>query len=202
MDNTIIRKSDTLHITEQDQNLLEYICEKIYEKIKEQKPVYEKMIMDFSVLIARMIQTGSDSGLPSSFNKLADSLKEYWFYSAYQEENKELSFSYIRIYQAISVFRAFIENNRYEEDIQNAAVRFKKYYKLLQAIYDNPELTYGDLVETLKLEASNLSQDISSLIKEEYIYTNMVGKYKFYSLSNKGLELLNVLSAKGVSRND
>lgn len=196
MNSTMIRKPGVLHITEKDRDLLEYICEKICEKIKRRKPVYEKMIMDFSVLIARMIQAGSDSGLPSSFDKLADSLKEYWFYSAYREEDKELSFSYIRIYQDINVFRAFIENNRYEEDIQNAAVRFRKYYKLLQAIYDNPELTHGDLAEILKLKVSNLSQRISGLIEEEYIYTNRVGKYKFYSLSNKGLELLDVLSAK------
>lgn len=196
MNDTMTRKPGVLHITEKDQDLLGYICEKLCEKIKRRKPVYEKMIMDFSVLIARMIQTGSDSGLPSSFEKLADNLKEYWFYSAYREEDKELSFSYIRIYQDISMFRAFIESNRYEENIQNAVVRFRKYNKLLQAIYDNPELTHGNLAEILKLKVSNLSQRISSLIKEEYIYTTRVGKYKFYSLSNKGLELLNAISAK------
>ena len=196
MNGTITRKPEMQHITEKDQGLLGSICEKICEKIKRRKPVYEKMIMDFSVLVARRIQAGGDSRLPSSFDELTDILKEYWFYSAYREEDKELSFSYIRIYQDISMYRAFIESNRYEEDIQNAAVRFRKYYKLLQVIYDNPELTHGELAAILKLQVSNLSQRIFGLIEEGYIYTSRVGKYKFYSLSNKGLELLNVLSAK------
>lgn len=193
---TATRRSREQHIAEKDRDLLGYICETVCEKIKRRKPVYEKMIMDFSVLIARMIRTGDHSSLPSAFDKLADSIEEYWFYSAYEEEDKELLFSYIRIYQDISLFKAYIETDRYENDIQSASIRYKDYYKLFQAIYDNPELTHGKLGKILDLSASNLSQRISGMIEEGYIYTTRVGKYKFYSLSNKGLELLNVMTAR------
>ena len=196
MNGGIVRKAGEFSLSKRDSELFDYLCETISEKVMNRKPVYEKMIMDFSLLIARLIHNSILFELPSSFEKMVEIVEGYWFYSAHQEEDSELSFSYVRIYQNISMLKVYASNNRRENSIQEASVRYRKHRRIIQVVHDNPGLTHKDLSTILNMSPSNLTQRIASLIDQGYIYANRTGKYIYYALSNKGLELFAYLSEK------
>lgn len=196
MNKEIIRKTGELYLSSKDRELLEYLCTTIGEKILARKPIYEKMIMDFSLLIARLIHGGMLFDLPQSYEKLTDIVERYWFYSSRQENDPDLSFSYVRIYQNISLLKTYSENSKRESTIRDDANQIRKLSKqvqAIQAIHDNPGSTHGDISEIIGTSKSNLSQRIAGLIEREYIVVSRVGKYNYYSLSNKGLELYGIL---------
>lgn len=154
------------------------------------------MIMDFSLLITRLIHDSVLFELPQAFERMAEIVERYWFYSARREEDPDLSFSYVRIYQNINILKVYMANNKRENKIHDDAVKIGKQPKqvqAIQAIHDNPGSTHGDICEIIRTSKSNLSQRISSLIEQGYIIVNRIGKYNYYSLSNKGLELHRLL---------
>lgn len=182
--------------TQKDNDFLEYLCTTISEKIVEKKLISEKMIMDFSLLITRLIHDSAPFELPQVFNKMVEIVEKYWFYSARREEDTDLAFSYIRIYQSINILKVYMANNKCENKIHDDAVKIGKQLKqvqAIQAIHDNPGSTYEDICEIIKASKSNLSQHIANLIEQDYIIVNQIGKYNYYSLSNKGLELHKLL---------
>lgn len=189
-------KTKELYLPQKDNDLLEYLCTTISEKIIARQPIYEKMIMDFSLLVARLIHNNVLFELPQVFERMAEIVERYWFYSSHREENPDLSFSYVRIYQNINMLKVYIANNQRESTIYDDANRIMKQPKqmqAIQAIHDNPGSTHEEICEIIRTSKSNLSQYISSLIEQGYIIVNQIGKYSYYSLSNKGLELHRLL---------
>lgn len=199
MNSETIRKAGELCMSQKDNDLLEYLCTTIAQKVRERKPVYEKMIMDFSLLITRLIHDSMLFELPHVFEEMAEIVERYWFYSASREEDTDLSLSYVRIYQNINILKVYTANNKRENKIHDDAIKIGKQPKKVQAIraiHDNPGSTHGDICEIMRTSKSNLSQCISSLIEQGYIIVNRMGKYNYYSLSNKGLELHELLCAQ------
>ena len=174
---------------------LDYICKTIIDKISKHKIIYEKMILDLSVCIAYLITNNESVELPESFDTVFEKLREYWFYSAYKDCDKEVSFSYVRVYQTINVYKSFINHNKYVEDLRKAAKRFKRQYKLIKLIYDNSGNTMPqDLCKLLKISSDTLEKRTAPLIEQGFIYIRRIGKFKFYSLYNSGIDLFNLLS--------
>ena len=73
---------------------------------------------------------------------------------------------------------------------------FKRQFRLIQVIYDNPGTTLQDLCKILKISSANLLKRINPLIEQGFIYISEVGKFKFYSFSNSGLDLYSLLSGE------
>ena len=177
-------------------DLLIYFCETLTKKIMDRKPIYEKTIMDFSILVANLIRRKTLSKLPDSFQKLTETVEEFWFYSAYKEQDLETSFSYIRIFQIVNMYKVYAADKRIEHEINDDAAKFKKQQRLIQIIYNNPGLTQKDLCRVLKISPANLTKRISNLVQQGYISTSLIGKFTWYSLSYKGLILNKKLSNK------
>ena len=171
---------------------LDYICNKIIDKIFIKAVISEKMILDLSISIANLIHNSESIELPESFNRMAEEVERFW-YSSYSVANKEPSFSYVRVYQTINIYKAFIANNKYVEKVKEDSKRFKRQYKLIKLIYENPSFRHQDLCKLLKISSDNLKKRIATLIEQGYVYTSRIGKYDFYSLSNSGLDLLKLL---------
>ena len=183
-------------------NQLNYICEKVIEKIDKKEVISEKMILDLSLFIAYMINNDVYIELPDSFNRMVEVVEGYWFYSAYNDDNTEASLSYVRVYQTINMYKVFIANNKHVERIKEASERFKRQFKLIHVIYENPGTTLKDLCRILKISSANLLKRITPLIEQGVIYISEVGKFKFYSLSNSGLDLYSLLSGEDNNTNE
>jgi DNA-binding MarR family transcriptional regulator len=179
-------------------NRLVYLCESIIDKISKKKVVSEKMILDLSLSIADLIKNNESIKLPESFNIMAEEVERYWLYSAYEDNNKEVSFSYVRVYQIMNMYRVFVANNQYVEKVKEASERFKRQYELIKLIYENPSFRHQDLCKLLKISSDTLKKRIAIMIEQGYVYTSKVGKYEFYSLSNSGLDLLKILSGEEI----
>lgn len=179
-------------MAESDQ-LLNYLCKTISDKVLKRKQISEKIIMDFSLLIADLIHSTSLPNLPNSFEKMVDIVERYCLYSKHQDEDIELSFSYIRIYQTIYMLKRYTESKKLESTIKDDAVRFKKQRGLLQIVHDNPGITLAELSRILRISSSKLKEQIAGLVEQEYICTYVIGKVTTYSLSNKGLSLYKLL---------
>jgi len=173
---------------------LNYLCEKVVEKISNKQVISEKMILDLSIIITYMINNDFCLELPESFDKMVSVVEDYWFYSSHKDDNKEACLSYIRVYQTINMYKVYIANNKYQERIKEASVRFKRQYRLIQILYDNPGIRMQDLCKLLKTSVTNLKKRITVLIEQGYVYISKIGNFDFYSLSNSGLDLYNLLS--------
>ncbi|MBR6252761.1 MAG: winged helix-turn-helix domain-containing protein [Clostridia bacterium] len=179
-------------------NRLVYLCESIIDKISKKKVISEKMISDLSLSIVDLIKNNESIELPKSFNIMAEKVDSYWFYSAFKDDNKEASFSYVRVYQIMNMYRVFVANNKYSEKVKEDSERFKRQYKLIKLIYENPSFRHQDLCKLLKISSDTLKKRIAIMIEQGYVYTSKVGKYEFYSLSNSGLDLLKILSGEEI----
>ena len=154
------------------------------------------MISDLSVCIAYLIINSESVELPESFDTVFEKLREYWFYSAYNDCDKEVSFSYVRAYQAMEVYQGLVNYREYVEKIMKASKEFEGEYELIKIINDNlGEIMPKDLCKQLNITPDELKKRIKGLIEQGYIYVKYIGKYRFYSLSNSGIELFNLLSS-------
>ena len=175
---------------------LDYICKTIIDKISNHKLIEEKMISDLSVCIAYLIINSESVELPKSFEEAFEALKNYWFYSAYKDTDKEVSFSYVRAYQAMMEYQGFVNYKEYVEKIMKASKEFKGEYELIKIIKDNlGEIMPQDLCKQLNITPDELKIRIKGLIEQGYIYIRPIGKFRFYSLSNSGIELFKLLSS-------
>ena len=100
------------------------------------------------------------------------------------------------------MYKVFIANNKHVERIKEASERFKRKFKLIHVIYENPSTTLKDLCRILKISSANLLKRITPLIDQGFIYISEVGKFKFYSLSNSGLDLYSLLSGEDNNTNE
>lgn len=175
---------------------LDYICEKIIEKISNKQTISEKMILDLSIFIAYMINNKFSFELPDSYQRMEDVVEDYWFYSSSKDDNKEACLSYIRVYQTINLYKVYIANNKYQKRIQEDSVRFKRQFNLIKKIYDNPGIRQQDFHKLLKISATSLKTRINDLIEQGYVYISKIGNNSFYSLSNSGLDLYRLLSGE------
>ena len=175
---------------------LDYICEKIIEKISNKQTISEKMILDLSIFIAYMINNKFSFELPDSYQRMEDVVEDYWFYSSSKDDNKEACLSYIRVYQTINLYKVYIANNKYQKRIQEDSIRFKRQFNLIKKIYDNPGIRQQDFHKLLKISATSLKTRINDLIEQGYVYISKIGNNSFYSLSNSGLDLYRLLSGE------
>ena len=170
-----------------------YLCETIRNRIMNRKTIDEATILNFNLLIANLICGKTLTELPEPLKELKETVDGYWFYSAYEDDDLERSFSYVRIFQIIYMLNTYLANIKYESSIKEDAVKFKRQRRLLQSIYDNPGITLKKWCRILKLSPATLKKRIAPLMEKEYIYTYPIGKIITYSLSNKGLELHSLL---------
>jgi DNA-binding transcriptional ArsR family regulator len=171
------------------------LCMELRNALSERKPIRDKTMLDFSRAICLFMCGGLD-GLPESFFSLADEVEDYWQFSAIKEKNKELCFSYIRVYQITRMIRVFDKEKQRDKSMFLAAEKNKKHYELLSVIHENPGITHKELSEILRLTPSMLSHRTSKLEDSGFLYTRRIGKQKYYSLSYYGLNLYKLLAAQ------
>lgn len=185
----IIQQKQDLSISKKDNELFARFCKDISKKVEQRRPIYEKTILDFSLLTTRIFQFGSFFELPNCFKQLSEHIEDYWLYSAFDDEDKELSFSYIRLYQIVYMYKVSSASNKLEKKLLEASTKYKNHFNLFFQIREKPGITHKDLAEKINKSIANLSHQTSELEEQGFITSYRHGKYKHYQLSYSGLKL-------------
>ena len=194
----LTNRSDGLSVVDENVKALSGLCVELTEALASRKPVRDKAMLDFSRLTCQLINGGLLEGLPRGFADLSDIAEDYWRYHAHKDKNKDLCFSYIRIYQITSMVRVFDRDKRRDKILFEATEKNRKHFDLLKQIYMDPGITHKVLSEKLGMTPSMLSHRTGMLEESGVLFARRMGKNKYYSLSNLGLNLYKRLDAQNI----
>lgn len=176
------------------------LCYQIKESIIDRKPIQEKALLDFSRLTCQLLYNGISKDLPYNFTVLSERAEDYWHYYANKDADRDLSYSYVRVYQITSMVNVFVKDKHRDKYLFEAMEKSKKHMNLLKQVYQLPGITHKGLSEQLGISPSMLSHRTAQLEEQGFLFARRIGKNKYYSLSNLGINLYKRLIAQEIRK--
>lgn len=173
------------------------LCDNLLNYVAHKKIIPERNLWDFNKIIIGLIRDTAKQ-LPNSYIELDDQLSDYWRYELESETNSERKYSYIRLYQASRVLKAYYEDQKEEEEIVSFLNKYEAAYKLLDKIQHKPGITFKMLQDSLHISAGNLSsasfkdesnemkRQLDSLEKDGFLLKRGLEEYPYFILTNTG----------------
>lgn len=148
----------------------------------------EDDIFDFFEGIVDYIEGDRSKTYPKQFLSLSKQVRDTWYFKELDKFGRRQGFLLGSIWGATQVSK--IVKQRQSEKIADNDI-CQKYSKgeygwLLKAIKNNPGIRHCDLAKKRKLSASNLSQIVTKLQKDELITYSRGGREKYYYLQPRG----------------
>ena len=168
------------------------LCKKVKEIIVKRKVIRERTLLDFNKLSIWAICASLEE-LPSAFYELAEYISDYWRYQAASETDRELAYSYIRIYQSVNMLKTYYFEREREQMIREQSLKSYDVKKLLGEIRDYPGISRQKLQKKLGISFEKLDEQIAYLDINGFCTSKCFGFDKCYILSENGIDLYDTM---------
>lgn len=173
------------------------LIEKIFSYLLDEKSVPEDLIFELAQDTIRILQDGETDDLPQEFWNLQHYLNLFWHGRKYES----ITDNY-RIYQMgqllsyVNIIRDAVDNREKKESIEEYAQRYNNRFLVYKAINDKPGINHRDLAMASGISTSALSQFISKTKWDGYYTFRVVGREKYYYLTENGKRLYQLLEKR------
>lgn len=178
----------------EEYNKISRVCNEISISMNKRQPIHDRLLHNLSRLTCFFISSGISESFPEDFFALSDSAEDYWLYSAKKEKNKDICFTYVRVYQITNMAKTWMGENKRNILLSSAIENNRKHYDLISTVYSFPGINHKTLSNELGITASMLSHRTKVLEDQHILFSKREGKNKYYSLSNLGLSLYKKLN--------
>lgn len=170
----------------QEDSTLSKLSTLLLEDITNNKIVRERLLLDFSKQVVKLLEKSELPMLPDSFSILADYVDEYQRYDAECETDVRRATAYSRVFQITQMLHIHIKETQKDLLIDNAVSKHRNNLKLLYIISSTPWITHKELSKELEISPPALTYKISLLEKEGFVINLRQGRQKHYFLTEQG----------------
>mgnify|MGYP002709330468 CR=1 FL=1 len=182
MENMIMERTrvpETLELSACDPEAL--VSECISDDTSE-ADVYQKLMSAIARVTEEIsrLDAAEASKLVSQLSKAAKGLRKN------TADHNAFRFFYFGEFQThVNTLEQRLERNRSELQIQLAASK-KHFAPIMQFLYINQTCQHKELSNKLGIDKSNLSREMQCLVDSGLVDSQMIGKFKYYSLTPQG----------------
>ena len=131
-----------------------------------------------------------------AFQNLSRRMSDYWHYGLMHETNPDRGYSYVRLYQMITMIQTYYADCELDHRIHGALENNRSNADLIAQIRHAPGITHRKLCEVLAATSDDLQRKLRTLEKEGYVTGQRFGEERFYVLSNAGDTLYDYLTMR------
>lgn len=168
------------------------ICHRLLSRIQQQKPIQERELFDFSRITIWNIRVNA-TFLLETLDELSRRISDYWHFEVNNDTNLNRKHSYIRLYQVVSLFQIFCQEQEREKKACIALRENGQNMGPIISVQRFPGITHRKLRELLQLSTEELQTQLEPLKKEGFLIGHRSGEDQFYMLTNDGEALYNQL---------
>jgi len=182
------------------QSRLDILSEAIVTRLQDNKHISDEMLNQLFIILTDC--SDDDANDSKFYNKLAEKLQAINNYSMHQKLDPETIFSIGACWAAIELHWRYCEKRKEPEKDQRLLELVNKHEKMFRTILASPGINHGNLASSIGLSPSRLTQIMAELKREQLVVASIFGREKHYSLSPKGMKLVDVLRENYLSKRD
>lgn len=159
----------------------EKLCERIVDKIKQQKLIHDDMLLNFNKMVILLVENNFNSEV-TPFEDLSQLICKYVRYELEDDDNKQRAYSYVRLSQMIDTLKIFQKERNNEIKAHQEAWKHPEYAEIMYEFDRSKEIT-------LKLSHSTdetKEKWLRDLILKGFIIEGGTKNDKYYMLSKTG----------------
>lgn len=161
------------------------ICGRLAKIIQQQKPIQDGELFDFGKIVIWAIQDSMFS-FPSEFDGLSGLISDYWHFEASSDTNFKRKYSYIRLYQMVSLLQIFVREQKQNQKVLAALGENMQNTETISLLHTYPGITHRMLRKMVDLSPEALQIQLDLLKKGEFLTSRRSGDQQYYMLTNAG----------------
>jgi len=172
-----------------------HLCERIEKSIAQQRVIQERVLLDFSRMFSTVVENKINIET-IAFQNLSSRISDYWHYELKHETNSKRGYSYVRLYQMVTMIHTFGTDCKLEYRVHSELMADQYDKDLVKQIRQTPGITHKKLRGISEATSDELDKRLQMLENRGHVTGQRSGEERYYVLTNSGDTLYRQLTMK------